>query len=115
MRVLRRAGRTALALLGVFALSGCYTYRTVENPAVGSLVRVNIPVTVSSAVTNPNQSTQSMGIDGIVLAVGDTLSLATETRRSMGAYRELVQYDTRHCDRGCSGYRRSRGLRAGWW
>jgi len=100
MRVLRRTGRAALAVFGVVALSGCYTYRTIENPAVGSLVRVNIPVTVSSAVTNPTQSTQSMGIDGIVLATGDTLSLATETRRSMGAYRELVQFDTLHLAAG---------------
>lgn len=93
MGVRVRSGRMAVVILGAVALSGCYTYRTVESPAIGTAVRVNIPVTVSSALTS-GTSTESVAIEGVVLGVGDTLSLATQTRRSMGAYRDLVQFDT---------------------
>lgn len=94
MRALGMGWRTAMAAVGVIALSGCYTYRTVDNPAVGSAVRVNIPVTVSSALTNPSGATESIAVEGVLLDVGDTLSLSTKTRRSMGAYRDLVAFDT---------------------
>lgn len=81
-----------LMVLGVVFLSGCYTYRPVETPSPGSMLRVRVPVT--SALNNPNQAPATASIEGLVLSAGDTISLATETRRQMGAYREIVQYDT---------------------
>lgn len=94
MRAWRGVLRAGMVGVAVMVLSGCYTYRVVDNPPIGSMVRVNVPVTTTSALTAGGSSTESIAVDGVLLAVGDTLSVATQTRRSMGAYRELVQFDT---------------------
>lgn len=82
----------ALATLGCVVLGGCYTYQVAPAPAVGSPVRVTVPVT--SAVNRSNAAPETVAIEGILLDAGDTLVVATRTRREFGAYRELIQYDT---------------------
>lgn len=85
-----RAGLQAAVLTaGVVFLAGCHTYRVVENPPPGSVVRVRIPV------QSPlNNRTEDVLVEGQLLDNGDTISLATETRRQLGAYSELMQHDT---------------------
>lgn len=87
-----KARRALFVLVGAMAISGCYSYHPVTSAPVGSMVRVRVPV--QSALNNPNRAPQSASIEGLVIQGGDTLALATETRREFGAYRELVQYDT---------------------
>ena len=70
-------------------LVGCHTYRPVEHAPVGSIVRVRVPV--SSPV---GRTVETASVEGQVLDNGDTLTLATETRRQLGAYSELMQFDT---------------------
>ncbi len=77
---------------GAILLAGCFSYLPVETPPPGATVRVRIPVT--SAVADPNAPPQTISVEGTVLESGDTLVLATETRRELGAFREIVQFDT---------------------
>lgn len=86
-------------LLRILALSGalvgaggCYTYQVVDAPPLGSAVRVHVPVTTNSPLHG--QREESVAIEGNLLQGGDTIALATETRRELGAYRELVHFDT---------------------
>lgn len=76
--------------------SGCHTYTPVESPPLGSIVRVHVPLT--SALSNPNAPPQTVSIEGRVLSASDTISLATQTRREIGAFREIVEYDTLRLD-----------------
>lgn len=92
MSTLRHYARQTLVVLGIALLSGCYSYHPVASAPVGSMVRVRVPVT--SALNNPNRAPETASIEGLVVAGGDTISLATETRREFGAYREIVQHDT---------------------
>jgi hypothetical protein len=84
--------RVFLLATGVSLLAGCHTYRTVESPPVGSTVRVRVPVT--SALSNPNSAPPTASIEGVLISMSDTITLATQTRREFGAYREITQYDT---------------------
>jgi hypothetical protein len=85
--------RFAATAAAVFLASGCYTYQVVDSPPVGSMVRVRVPV--SSALSDPNRAIETASIEGLVIRnESDTLSLATETTRQLGAYRELTQFDT---------------------
>jgi hypothetical protein len=84
--------RTALVVLAGAWLSGCYTYRPVETAPVGTPVRVHIPV--SSSVDIPGRQSETVAVEGSVLALGDSVVVATETRRQLGAYRDIVQLDT---------------------
>jgi hypothetical protein len=85
--------RGALLLLGVLALGACSTYTPVRTPAVGTTVRVRVPL--KSALDDPNAARETVSVEGRVLRMAnDTITLATETRRELGAYRELVQFDT---------------------
>lgn len=83
-----------LALLAAVVLSGgaCHTYTPVQSPSPGQIVRVHVPVT--SAIANPNAPPQTASIEGQVLSVADTIAIATRTRREVGAFREIVNYDT---------------------
>ena len=74
---------------GVAFLAGCHTYSLVENPPLGSDVRVRVPV--SSPLS---RRVDVVSLEGQLVESGDTLTLATETRRQLGAYSELMQYDT---------------------
>jgi len=84
--------RLATVLVVSSILAGCYTYAPVQSPMVGSTVRVHVPV--QSAVADRNAAPRTETVEGVVLGAGDTLALATETRREIGAYRELIQFDT---------------------
>lgn len=74
---------------GIAFLAGCHTYRMVESPPLGSDVRVRVPV--SSPLS---RTVDVVSLEGQLVEDGDTLTLATETRRQLGAYSELMQYDT---------------------
>ena len=83
----------SLAVPGTaFLLSGCYTYRLVEEPLVGSVARVRVPV--EAAVTGPGSPAGTVALEGLVVSAGDTLALETETRQFAGTFREVLRYDT---------------------
>lgn len=82
----------AVALLGAFALSGCYTYAPVQTPPPGTEVRVRIPV--ESPVQGSNVVTDVISVEGEVVTAGDTLVLATETTQTVGNFREVRTLDT---------------------
>lgn len=84
--------RFVTVLLVSSVLAGCHTYSPVQSPALGSTVRVHVPV--QSAVADRNAAPRVETVEGVVVGAGDTLALATQTRREFGAYRELVQFDT---------------------
>jgi hypothetical protein len=75
-----------------FAVGGCYTYRPVESPVAGSVVRVGVPV--MSAVQNPNAPLRTESFEGAIVSNDGVLVLAIETRRPFGGFREIVGYDT---------------------
>ena len=79
-------------MLAGTVLSGCYNYRVVETPSIGSIDRVRVPVT--SALDRPNAASRSASLEGQVVSAGETLLLATKSTRTYGAYREVVQFDT---------------------
>ena len=87
----RRARRVVL-LVGLLVASGCYSYTPVSNPAVGTTVRVRVPVT--SAVDDRNAAQNSVLIEGDVVESRDTLVLTTTNRQEYGAYREITLVDT---------------------
>lgn len=87
----RRRHRAIVALL-LLASSGCYTYRAVEAPSPGDVARVHVPV--RSAVEDPNEAPETAAVEGTVVAMGDSIVLATKIRREIGAYREVVRDDT---------------------
>lgn len=89
---MRRFLRTVVFGLGASALSGCYVYLPVENPAPMTPVRITVPV--SNALQNPNRAPETYTVDGTVVTSGDTLVLETSTRTETGAYREVVRMDT---------------------
>ena len=91
MHKIRRL-RSLAVLATTFLLSGCYTYRLVEDPLVGSVARVRVPVETS--VTGPGSPAGAVALEGLVLSAGDTLALETETRQLAGAFREVLRYDT---------------------
>lgn len=83
----------SLAVSGTaFLLSGCYTYRLVEEPLVGSVARVRVPV--EAAVTGPGSPAGTVALEGLVVSAGDTLTLEAETRQFAGTSREVLRYDT---------------------
>ena len=88
----RSVARGLALLWGVAYLTGCHTYTPVQTEPVGSDVRVRVPLT--SAISGRNGAVETVGIEGRLIGVGDTLFLATETRRELGAYREITQFDT---------------------
>ena len=82
-----------LALLCAAPLvAGCYAYTLVEDPPVGSVARVRVPA--RSAVVGPATFPQTVAIEGLVLSLGDTLSLEAGTRQFAGTFREVLRYDT---------------------
>ena len=84
--------RLGVLALGTLFLSGCHTYRVVDSASPGSTVRVSVPVRSALAGRNAPMGIES--VEGRLLQDGDTLALATETRRTLGAYRDIVQLDT---------------------
>ena len=91
MREIRRI--LPVALLGAAPLlSGCYTYTLVEEPPVGSVARVRVPV--RSAAAGPEIPPETVAVEGLVLSLGDTLSLEAGTRQFAGTSREVLRYDT---------------------
>lgn len=85
--------RAFAPVLGMWAwaafLAGCHSYRSVDTAPVGEVVRVRVPV--ASPV---GRSVESVSLEGQVLSNGDTITLATSTRRQLGAFSELMQFDT---------------------
>ena len=83
----------SLTVIGAaLLLSGCYTYRLVEEPLVGSVARVRVPV--ETPVTGPGSTAGAVALEGLVVSTGDTLALQAETRQFAGAFREVLRYDT---------------------
>jgi len=89
---MRRPLGAGLILLSAGLMTACHSYTPVTTPPPGSTVRVRIPV--RSALDDPNAPPQTRAVEGQVLETGDTIVLATRSRREYGAYREIVQYDT---------------------
>lgn len=85
-------GRVGLVCVAVAVLTGCHTYHVVDEPPVGSVVRVRVPLT--SAIAGTSAPIETVSVEGLLVGAGDTLRIATETRRELGAYRELIQRDT---------------------
>jgi hypothetical protein len=85
--------RPWIPVVGMWAwaivLAGCHTYRPVDTAPLGSVVRVRVPV--SSPLS---RVVETASIEGQLLDDGDTITLATATRRQLGAFSELMQYDT---------------------
>lgn len=88
----RGAFRFGLVLAAAGLLVACHTYTPVTTPAPGTTVRVRIPVT--NAAANRNAAPQTVSVEGLVVATGDTLLLATTNRQEYGAFREIIQFDT---------------------
>lgn len=87
----RRAFAPVLAMWAWAAfLAGCHSYRPVNTAPVGEVVRVRVPV----ASPVGGRSVESVSLEGQVLSNGDTITLATATRRQLGAFSELMQFDT---------------------
>lgn len=81
------------SLAAVLAVgSACYSYEPVETPAPGTPVRIQVPV--NSPVVRPNQAPETMFFEGTLVSLGDTLLLATRSRREVGAFREILEFDT---------------------
>ena len=81
--------RTLVVVVGTAALGACHTYRPVTAPTPGSTVRVHVPVT--SALS---RVPETAAVEGVLVSMSDTITLATQTRREFGAFRELVRTDT---------------------
>lgn len=81
-----------LTVMAISLLSACHTYRAVDEPVPGTTVRVHVPV--ASPLASRNAPPASVAVEGLVVEGGDTLVLAVTTRRELGAFRELTQYDT---------------------
>lgn len=88
---LRRMFLAAL-LCAAPLVSGCYTYRLVEEAPVGSVARLRVPI--QSAIVDPNSPPETVAIEGLILNFGDTISFQASNRQIIGAFREVVQYDT---------------------
>lgn len=84
--------RKALLTLGVFVLSGCYTYVPIAEVSPGTRVRAQLPVETRRA--DGTVETESVPVDGEVVAFGDSLVLATRTRQQIGNFREVTVEDT---------------------
>lgn len=91
-RTFRRPAWTALIVVLCGWMTACHTYTPVVTPAPGSMVRVHIPL--RSALDDPNAPTRTTSVEGLVVSAGDTVVLATQSRREYGAFREIVQFDT---------------------
>ncbi len=93
---MRRSFSRPLWAVFILVLSGwmtaCHSYTPVADPTPGSTVRVHIPV--RTALDNPNAPTRTTAVEGQLVEAGDTLVLATQSRREYGAFREIVQFDT---------------------
>ena len=93
MKLRSRLLRTGCAVACGVVLTGCHTYQVVGSPpAVGSTVRVHVPV--SSPLIGGNRAPRTATVEGRLLTASDTIALATRTRLPFGAFRELVQVDT---------------------
>lgn len=84
--------RAAFGLLGAAFMSGCYAYIPVDEPAPGSIVRIQVPV--RSAISRPNQAPESISMEGLVLSATDSVVLEVASRRELGAFREIRRVDT---------------------
>ena len=93
---IRRWFRRPAWAVFILVLSGwmtaCHSYTPVADPMPGTTVRVHIPV--RTALDNPNAPTRTTAVEGQLVEAGDTLVLATQSRREYGAFREIIQFDT---------------------
>ncbi len=87
-----RLARSAALLCGVPFFSGCYSYRLVEEAPVGSVARLRVPI--QSAIVDPGAPPETVAIEGLIIDFGDTISFQASNRQVVGAFREVVQYDT---------------------
>lgn len=89
----RARPRGVVALLWVvLAVSGCYSYRLVEDAPVGAVARLRVPI--QSAIVDPNSPSETVAVEGKIVSVGDTIWFEASTRHTVGLFRDVVQYDT---------------------
>ncbi len=89
----RARPRGVVALLWVvLAVSGCYSYRLVEDAPVGAVARLRVPI--QSAIVDPNSPSETVAVEGKIVSVGDTIWFEASTRHAVGLFRDVVQYDT---------------------
>ena len=79
------------AFILLMALNGCYTYRSVDSAPIGSSVRVRLPIDGPAVARGVPEF---VNLEGVLVDHSDSISLAVQTRREYGAYREVVQNDT---------------------
>ncbi len=72
--------------------SACYSYQPIENPAPGTVIRIQVPA--ASPVIRPNQAPPSVSFEGTLVSLGDTMLLEVKSRREVGAFREILELDT---------------------
>jgi hypothetical protein len=82
----------AVALVGAFVLSGCYTYVPATSVAPGSDVRVLLPV--ESRRAGGTVIRETLAVEGTLVSWDDTLRVATETTQQVGNFRQVQQMDT---------------------
>lgn len=83
---------TWTVMVAVIVLAGCHSYTPVETPVPGTVARVTVPL--QSAVADRNAAAQTILIEGVVLEAGDTIVLASTTRRELTAFSRMIQFDT---------------------
>jgi hypothetical protein len=83
---------TLMVLTAAIVLAGCHSYTPVETPVPGTVARVTVPL--QSAVADRNAAAQTVLIEGVVLEAGDTIVLASTTRRDLTAFSRMIQFDT---------------------
>ncbi|MDE0474057.1 MAG: hypothetical protein OXI50_05830, partial [Gammaproteobacteria bacterium] len=55
----------AALLCGLPLVSGCYTYRLVEEAPVGSVARLRVPI--QSAIVDPNAPPETVASEGLIV------------------------------------------------
>lgn len=83
----------AVAVLGVFFLTGCHTYVPVETASPGTTVRARLPIQRAVEGTR-TVAPEVVDVEGEVVSFGDTLVLATQTTQMVGNFREVRMADT---------------------
>lgn len=88
---LRRATR-AMAALGAFVLSGCFTYIPVTSAPPGAPVRAFLPV--ETRMAGGATAAETVPVEGTVVQFGDSLVMETVSRTQVGNFRQVEQVDT---------------------
>lgn len=83
----------AVAVVGVFFLTGCHTYIPVDTAPAGTTVRARLPIE-QAVEGSRTMAPEVVDVEGKVVSFGDTLVLATQTTQMVGNFREVRVADT---------------------